>query len=249
MVGGFGVMKSPFDPPFFFLTSHRALKPAQRPPGSHARNYDLSARDLHRTANQGAGLDAVQALAYLTDLFGQVAFTFENDALAVFELRHALPKALPFRCTFQSHFAALEFNTGFCEEAKRRRHGPQGVTKAETAIGRLPIRAEVLAHFIPSFALDSVSVSTAYSTFGGQRYSGDGHHPVPDCPVFSLFKTIAEPATSVLANQLEPRSRSFRHCYIAPLACELCVGSRNDFDFSEPPSPRDPHKGHHCLCG
>jgi hypothetical protein len=73
-------MKPPLDPPFLFLTSNRALNPAQLPP--HARDYDLSASDLHPTSNQGAGPDAVQALTHLPDLFGQVAFTFENAALA-----------------------------------------------------------------------------------------------------------------------------------------------------------------------
>jgi hypothetical protein len=38
----------------------------------------------------------------------------------------------------------------------------------------LPIRAEVLAHFIPRFALDSIPVSTAHSAFGGERYPSDG---------------------------------------------------------------------------
>jgi hypothetical protein len=82
----------------------RALKRAQRPPGSHARNHDLSAHDLHRAADQVTCPNAIQAIVYIAGLCGQVALTLENDALAVLELGHALAKASPSRCAFDGHF-------------------------------------------------------------------------------------------------------------------------------------------------
>jgi hypothetical protein len=74
----------------------RALDLSERRPGSHAGNHDLPVHDFHRALNQDASCDAVQAIAYLAGFFGEVAFTFENDALAVLELGHALAKATPF---------------------------------------------------------------------------------------------------------------------------------------------------------
>jgi len=77
---------------------------AQRPPGSHSRNHDLSAHGLYRTPDQVTCPNTIQAIVDLAGLFGQVAFGLENYALAVFELRDALAKASPFRCAYHSCF-------------------------------------------------------------------------------------------------------------------------------------------------
>lgn len=85
----------------------------------------------------------------------------------------------------------------------------------------LQIRPEVLAHFIPSFALDSIPVSTAHRALGGEHCPRDGYHPVPDCPVFGFLKTKAVPATSNLADQLESRPLGFGHSYVISLVVNV----------------------------
>ena len=86
-----------------------------RPPGSYARNYDLSAHDLHRAAYQVACPNAIQAIVDIAGFFREVTFRLENDTLAVLEIRDVLAEASPFRGCLHSHFAALEFNTGWGE--------------------------------------------------------------------------------------------------------------------------------------
>jgi hypothetical protein len=81
------------------------LKRAERGPNSLASNHDLSIHDLHRAPEQAAGPAAVQAAPYLRGLFGWVSLGFDNDTLAVLELRHPLAEARPFRSasgTFRS---------------------------------------------------------------------------------------------------------------------------------------------------
>jgi hypothetical protein len=77
----------------------------QRRPRSHAGNYDLSVHYLHGAPDQGASPDAVQAITNPASFLDKVAFAFEDKALAVLELCHALAKAPPFRGGF--HFFVI----------------------------------------------------------------------------------------------------------------------------------------------
>ncbi len=73
------------------------LKRAERGPNSLASNHDLSIHDLHRAPEQAASPAVVQAAPYLRGLHGWVSLGFDNDTLAVLELRHTLAQARPFR--------------------------------------------------------------------------------------------------------------------------------------------------------
>jgi hypothetical protein len=73
------------------------LKRAERRPNSLASNHDLSIHDLHRAPEQAASPAAVQAAPYLRGVFLWVSLGFDNDTLAVLELRHKLAQARPFR--------------------------------------------------------------------------------------------------------------------------------------------------------
>ena len=83
--------------------TQNSVRPWGPPPHSHARNHDLPLYDPDRASDRGTSPDAVQTTAYLTDLFGRVAFTLENDALAFLELRDAVAETCPLRGMFHSY--------------------------------------------------------------------------------------------------------------------------------------------------
>jgi hypothetical protein len=86
---------------FFIIPPNYALglplERAERGPNSLASNHDLSIHDLHRAPERTASPAPVQAAPNLRGVFNRVSLGFDNDTLAVLELRHTLAQARPFR--------------------------------------------------------------------------------------------------------------------------------------------------------
>jgi hypothetical protein len=131
---------------------HGPLKPPWGPPpDSHARNHDLALYEPDRASDRGISPDAVQAVAYLAGFFGEVAFTFENDALSFLEVRDAVTEVCPFRDMFHSYSLCPKLLCRFCRYQLRHSEGrwkigsgdgysPSSTCPAEQRPRRIPIR-------------------------------------------------------------------------------------------------------------